>query len=434
MEEITLSLRSSFIGRAAAFIARSAFILGGLLPAVGIAQAPNLTVCAGKGYTLTSNVEATGTSPVTYEWYENGENMGGAYNTASISITEGRQEGTYYYARKASNAECLGGVFSNTYTVVVQGTPPAEPTDASANARCGSGAVTFSATVQGDCTIDWYTEAIGGSIVGGGSSVTSFSPSIGSSTTYYAEARNTTTGCVSAARLAVGGTVHDLPVVASVSASTLCTGGTATLTATVSGGGTTSDMTYTWNIGGTTSTTDEPTMNTQSLTENTAFTVTVTNSIGCMSVAKSGTITITNPATSGQAPNACGCASGLTTCGGMCVDQTCSGSSSWSHGCGFTQVSNTVSECCGQTMIWDNANSDCQKKGEGWRLPTLTELECMCKYRTQYPLPGGFKMNGVYWSATAIKNTYYVLWFGTSGCDALTAYAPTDAVYVKCVK
>jgi hypothetical protein len=81
---------------------------------------------------------------------------------------------------------------------------PAPPTGASNNARCGAGTVTFSATVPAGVTIDWYTTATGGTLVSGGGSVTSFSPTINASTTYYAEARHINAGCVSAARLAVG--------------------------------------------------------------------------------------------------------------------------------------------------------------------------------------------------------------------------------------
>jgi hypothetical protein len=87
--------------------------------------------------------------------------------------------------------------------------PPAAPTNPSANSRCGSGAVTFSATVPSSITIDWYDASSGGSVVSGGSGVTSFSPTLTQTTTYYAKARNTNTpGCVSSSRLGVTGTVR----------------------------------------------------------------------------------------------------------------------------------------------------------------------------------------------------------------------------------
>ena len=101
--------------------------LGGgvlLLPAVGMAQAPNLTVCIGKGYTLTSNVEATGTSAVTYTWYESVDGATAVpidnSNTSSYSFAAGKATaGTYAYVRVASNSACT--LSSNTYTVAVYG-------------------------------------------------------------------------------------------------------------------------------------------------------------------------------------------------------------------------------------------------------------------------------------------------------------------------
>ena len=156
--------RRAFIGRLRPFIARSAFILGGLLPAVAFAQ--DLTVCAGKGYTLTSNVDATGASEVTYEWYESVNGAAASAilnsNTPSISITEGRPEGTYRYARKATNTECPGGVFSNTYTVVVAGAPPVVAS-VSASTLCAGGSSTLRATVSSGTTSSMtYTWNIGG--------------------------------------------------------------------------------------------------------------------------------------------------------------------------------------------------------------------------------------------------------------------------------
>jgi hypothetical protein len=88
-----------------------------------LAQAPaDLTVCVGKGYTLTSTKDATGTSPVTYQWYEDGEPLPGA-NSASYSIAAGREAGEYAYWRIAANADCPTGVPSNTFTVRVKPIP-----------------------------------------------------------------------------------------------------------------------------------------------------------------------------------------------------------------------------------------------------------------------------------------------------------------------
>ena len=159
-----LSLRSSFIGRLRPFIARSAFILGGLLPAVGMAQAPDLTVCAGKGYTLTSNVNASGASEVTYQWYESVDGAAAVpvdnSNTPSYSFAAGKTTaGTYAYVRKAVNDDCTDGVFSNTYTVVV-----AAPVIASVSGStvCANATTVLTATVSsGTTAVMTYTWIVG---------------------------------------------------------------------------------------------------------------------------------------------------------------------------------------------------------------------------------------------------------------------------------
>jgi hypothetical protein len=205
--------------------------------------------------------------------------------------------------------------------------------------------VTFSATVPEGHTIDWYDASGAGSIVDGGSGVTSFSPTLTDTTTYYAQARNTTVAtCVSASRLAVKGTVG----------------------------------------------------------------------------AYSG---------SGSAPGTCGCAEGLIDCSGTCL------SSCWTDCSGFTQVS-SVSYEGSTTMSWSTANTFCQNKGTGWRLPTVSELQCMCSSKSS--LPGGYVGDG-YWSRTAYNSrAYYLVTFDTCGTYADGVYTDIDynryTRYVKCVK
>jgi hypothetical protein len=82
---------------------------------------------------------------------------------------------------------------------------PAFPTISSSTpaSRCGTGTVSLGATASaGD--VKWYADATGGSALFTGASFTT--PSISSTTTYYAEADNG--GCVSASRTAVVATVE----------------------------------------------------------------------------------------------------------------------------------------------------------------------------------------------------------------------------------
>lgn len=87
-------------------------------------------------------------------------------------------------------------------------TSPAAPTGTNGS-RTLAGTVTLSATAPSGSTVDWYANSTGGNVLPGGLGVSSFTtPSISSTTTYYAQARNTTTGCVSSTRTPVVATVN----------------------------------------------------------------------------------------------------------------------------------------------------------------------------------------------------------------------------------
>jgi hypothetical protein len=86
-----------------------------------LAQAPSLQVCMDRGYTLTSESEATGAAAGTYTWYEDGTPVDNS-NTASLTIAAGtRAAGVYEYVRMAGSVECE--VSSNTFTVTVNPVP-----------------------------------------------------------------------------------------------------------------------------------------------------------------------------------------------------------------------------------------------------------------------------------------------------------------------
>ncbi len=87
-------------------------------------------------------------------------------------------------------------------------TSPTAPTGTNGS-RTLAGTVTISATAPSGSTVDWYANSTGGNVITNGLGVTSFTtPSISNTTTYYAQSRNTTTGCVSSTRTAVVATVN----------------------------------------------------------------------------------------------------------------------------------------------------------------------------------------------------------------------------------
>ena len=109
---------------------------------------------------------------------------------------------------------------------------------------CGPGIVNISVTGAGAGeTIDWYEVATNGTVLTGGSATANFTtPSINNTTTYYAELRNTTTGCVSGARIPVDARVNSVPSNSLVAVNgSNCGEGTVNLSVTGSGTGETID-------------------------------------------------------------------------------------------------------------------------------------------------------------------------------------------------
>jgi hypothetical protein len=102
-------------------------------------------------------------------------------------------------------SSCGGGTRRRASTQSVEVVErPATPTGASSNSGNSGNQIAFSATPPIDCEIDWYSVPTGGSKIASGAS---YSEILTATKVYYAESRNTVTGCVSASRLAVTGTV-----------------------------------------------------------------------------------------------------------------------------------------------------------------------------------------------------------------------------------
>jgi hypothetical protein len=87
-------------------------------------------------------------------------------------------------------------------------TSPSAPTGVNGS-RNLAGTVSLSATTGSGITADWYANATGGNVLSGGAGTLSYTtPSISVTTTYYVQARNSSTGCVSSTRTAVVATVN----------------------------------------------------------------------------------------------------------------------------------------------------------------------------------------------------------------------------------
>ena len=151
--------------------------------------------------------------------YEVSLTSGGTFtNSVALTQTTNTVNSTTIYVRlknNASNAASGNVVCSATSAVSANvstgtatvNTSPSSPTGTDGS-RNGTGTVSISGAVTTGETIDWYANSTGGSPLSGGTGTTSFTtPSVSSTTIYYAQARNTTTGCISASRTAVTATI-----------------------------------------------------------------------------------------------------------------------------------------------------------------------------------------------------------------------------------
>jgi gliding motility-associated-like protein len=188
----------------------------------------DLTDCD-SGQTLTAT--ATVNTDQTLTWYDAAS---GGTVVSDPSLT-GAGTVTYYAEATNDTSGCISSTLTPV-TLTIQEAPPA-PISNGDLTDCDSGqTLTAAATVNTDQTLTWYDAASGGTVVP--------DPSLtGAGTvTYYAEATDATTGCVSVSRTPVSLTIGVAPSPPVGTSITACDSGqTLTATATVN-----SDQTITW--------------------------------------------------------------------------------------------------------------------------------------------------------------------------------------------
>ena len=210
------------------------------------------SICSGSTPTsLTSSTAASGgTGAQTYQWQVSTDNTNftdiSSANAATYS--PGALTQTTYYRRGVST-----GIDPVIYTSSITVTVNALPTVASTTdgARSGTGTVSLSGTASSGATLDWYAGSSGGSVLSGGTGTLSFTtPSISATTIYYAQARNTTSECISAARTPVTATVNAALAAGSIGGTqSICSGSTPTsLTSSTAASGGTGAQTYQWQV------------------------------------------------------------------------------------------------------------------------------------------------------------------------------------------
>ncbi|HEU4472084.1 MAG TPA: hypothetical protein VFR58_13420 [Flavisolibacter sp.] len=157
-----------------------------VLPGAITISATTTNICT-SGQTSLRLDPATGYSGASFEWQSStdGTNFttiaaatGLNFNTPVLTAT------THYrvIVKDAAGNSCLQS------TITINVSNPQLLTGTGAN-RCGAGTLTLQATSSTGTTINWYTAAVGGSLVGSGTSFTT--PNLTATTTYYAAAIET---------------------------------------------------------------------------------------------------------------------------------------------------------------------------------------------------------------------------------------------------
>lgn len=230
------------------------------------------TICAGTSTTLTATAPGG-----TYQWY-NAPAAGTLLFTGASYTTPVLGTTTTYYVQTT----ILGCTSARTPVTVTVNPIPVAPT-APGTTICAGSTATLTATAPGG-SYQWFNAPVGGLLVDTGATITT--PPLITTTTYYV---SSTIGGCTGPRTPVTVTVNPIPAAPTAPGTSICTGNTATLTATAPGG------TYQWYnlaVGGTLLQTGAS-YTTPVLTTTTTYYVQTTVA-GCTSARTAVTVTV-NP-------------------------------------------------------------------------------------------------------------------------------------------
>ncbi|RYD92551.1 MAG: gliding motility-associated C-terminal domain-containing protein [Sphingobacteriales bacterium] len=169
-----------------------------------------------------------------YNWYTAATGGTPVFTGTSFTTPVLAATVTYYAEAELISGGCVSGT-RKPVTVNVADTPNAPQIASQGGAICPGSTATLTVTAVTGITVNWYNAATGGMLVFTGNSFTT--PALNVTTTYYAEAVNENSDCVSATRTPATVTLIQ-PLAAPVLTVGETTGTTATFTWTSVNGAT----------------------------------------------------------------------------------------------------------------------------------------------------------------------------------------------------
>jgi len=218
-----------------------------------------------------------------YEWSYSG--TGATLTGSGVSVTISfSTEATSGNLTVFGTNSCGNGAASPDFSVTVN-TLPVAPVSGGDQETCANQPIpVLTVTVGAGETADWYADATGGTALASGT--LSYTPA--GAGTFYAEARNVTTGCLSLTRTAVTLTIHPLPAAYAGADQTIPNGTSTTISdATASGA---APLLYSWTPAAAFTDPDILYPTTVNLFSTAIYTLTVTDGNTCV---KSDQMTIT---------------------------------------------------------------------------------------------------------------------------------------------
>ena len=279
------------------------------------------SICAATNITFTANPTNGGSTP-TYQWKIGNDNVLGATN--STYTTSSLPDNSTISLVMTSNATCVIGspATSNIITITVNPLPSLTIEPSGPTTFCNGGTVTLTAA-----TASYYLWNTG---------ATSQSISVTSSGSYSVTVTNAN-GC-SATSTPTLVTVNPLPspTIEPSGATTVCNGGTATLTAATA-------TNYLWSTGATSQII--------SVTTSGSYSVTVTNANGCSATSTPTVVTVNPLPTATTEPSG-----DKTFCDGGSVILTAATATNYLWNTGATSQSITVTSSGSYSVTVTNAN------------------------------------------------------------------------------